>query len=568
MTTPRTQAARGRSHWLGLLVAIAAIAGLLAVAQPARAQTIDTVAPTSGSAAGGFDIVITGEDFDDPVSVTIGGVVILAADFEAASDTSITIVAPAHAVGEVDVTVTTEAGTSEAAAFTYLPEITSIDPTSGSESGGEEVELTGVGFTGATAVTFGGVAGTDIDVENDTTLRVMTPEHAPGAVEVRVTAGGETNADSDNVMFTFEADPPAITGIVPDEGPTAGGTVVTISGSGFTGATDVVFSVTDATDFTVIDDETISAVAPPHAAGTVFVRIQTPDGTSEDVPAAQFTYTTGGPLITILDPDEGPTGGGTVVTITGSGFEDVDAVMFGDEEAEFEVIDDTTIEATSPPHAAGTVFVIIETGGGDSSPTVASQFTFVEGPDVTGLDPDEGPAAGGTEVTITGTGFTDATSVMFGDEEADFDVVSDTEITATSPAGDPGAVQVVVTTEEGSSAEGDDSEFTYLADEDETISYTLVFRWTLISWLGTNGITVTNALSGTENPNNPDTNSIAGQVTAIYTWNAAQQRWLGNFPNAGNVPGANDFTTLAFGTSYFMAITGPSTLTWTVLAGP
>jgi hypothetical protein len=76
-------------------------------------------------------------------------------------------------------------------------------------------------------------------------------------------------------------------------------------------------------------------------------------------------------------------------------------------------------------------------------------------PTVTSLSPATGPAAGGTVVTITGTGFTGATSVKFGSNPGTaLTVVSDTEITVTSPAGAVGAVPVTVTTPAGTSAAG------------------------------------------------------------------------------------------------------------------
>jgi hypothetical protein len=56
------------------------------------------------------------------------------------------------------------------------------------------------------------------------------------------------------------------------------------------------------------------------------------------------------------------------------------------------------------------------------------------GPFITGIDPNSGPAAGGTTVTITGRNFTGATAVRFGSTNAaSFTVDSDTQITAVSP---------------------------------------------------------------------------------------------------------------------------------------
>lgn len=77
-------------------------------------------------------------------------------------------------------------------------------------------------------------------------------------------------------------------------------------------------------------------------------------------------------------------------------------------------------------------------------------------PTVTALSPTSGPAAGGTAVTVTGTGLTGATAVAFGSAEAtSLVVVSDTEVTVDSPAGTDGtSVDVTVTTPVGTSAAG------------------------------------------------------------------------------------------------------------------
>ena len=72
-------------------------------------------------------------------------------------------------------------------------------------------------------------------------------------------------------------------------------------------------------------------------------------------------------------------------------------------------------------------------------------------PTVTEVEPNHGPPSGGTTVTVTGTNFTGATAVHFGSTAAkSFAVNSATSITAVSPAG-AGAVDVTVTTPEGTS---------------------------------------------------------------------------------------------------------------------
>lgn len=76
-------------------------------------------------------------------------------------------------------------------------------------------------------------------------------------------------------------------------------------------------------------------------------------------------------------------------------------------------------------------------------------------PEVNSIAPSFGPVTGGTEVTITGTNFANASAVQFGSEPAaGFTVDSDTKITATAPRSvRPGKVDVTVTTLAGTSVD-------------------------------------------------------------------------------------------------------------------
>jgi alpha-tubulin suppressor-like RCC1 family protein len=160
-----------------------------------------------------------------------------------------------------------------------------------------------------------------------------------------------------------------------------------------------------------------------------------------------------------VEPDAGPFVGGTHVTITGTHFIGVTAVKFGSANAaQFTVHSPTSISAVSPA-GAGTVVVSVITPVGASVTALADHFSYE--PTVTEMQPSDGPPAGGTHVTITGTNFTGATAVKFGSENATkFTVHSATSITAVSPAG-AGTVYVTVTTPGGTTALGAADQFTY-----------------------------------------------------------------------------------------------------------
>jgi hypothetical protein len=176
---------------------------------------------------------------------------------------------------------------------------------------------------------------------------------------------------------------PAVTGVTPGSGPTAGGTVVTITGGNFTGATAVAFGGVAAATFTVNSASQITATAPAHAAGTVDVTVRTAAGTSAQVAADQFTYNPPapptGPTVTGITPASGSTAGGTVVAVSGTNFVAVALVSFGDvSTSEFTIVSPTRITVRAPAHAAGAVDVTVTTIDGTSAAVAGDRFTYTQ----------------------------------------------------------------------------------------------------------------------------------------------------------------------------------------------
>jgi len=169
------------------------------------------------------------------------------------------------------------------------------------------------------------------------------------------------------------------------------------------------------------------------------------------------------PRVASVSGTTGPATGGTSVTIAGTGFTGATAVDFGAAAAAFTVNGDTSISAVSPAGTPGPVDVTVTTPGGTSAPTASDVFTFVGAPIVSALDPASGSVHGGTTVTITGAGLSDASAVAFGETPAEFTVIDDQTIVATAPAAEtPDAVQVTVITLGGTSATTVASRFAYM----------------------------------------------------------------------------------------------------------
>lgn len=83
------------------------------------------------------------------------------------------------------------------------PTVTGISPNSGPVAGGTVVTITGTNLTGSTGATFGGVAGTNYSVTNDTTALVTSPANTSGAGDVIVVDTNGNSAASPADQFTY-----------------------------------------------------------------------------------------------------------------------------------------------------------------------------------------------------------------------------------------------------------------------------------------------------------------------------------------------------------------------------
>ncbi len=119
---------------------------------------------------------------------------------------------------------------------------------------------------------------------------------------------------------------------------------------------------------------------------------------------------------------------GATVPILGQGFTAASSVQIGSGSATFKIVSDTFIAATVPD-AATTGHITVTT----AAATLTSPQIFKVVPIIRSFQPTSGPV--GTQVTISGAGFTGATNVTFGGVKATFTVNSATTITATVPSG-------------------------------------------------------------------------------------------------------------------------------------
>ncbi len=159
------------------------------------------------------------------------------------------------------------------------------------------------------------------------------------------------------------------------------------------------------------------------------------------------------PTVESITPNQGPAGGGTVVTIKGTGFVTGATVTIGAEATESFVVSGNEITAKTGSGSGSPEVVVSQEG---ASSTGGPKFTYV--PQVEHITPGVGPITGGTAVVIKGAGFVTGATVTIGAAATEVVVVSGTEITAKTGS-DSGSPDVVVSQEGVSSTGG--PKFTY-----------------------------------------------------------------------------------------------------------
>ncbi len=166
------------------------------------------------------------------------------------------------------------------------PIVTGISPSLG--SAGDTVTIAGTNFTSATAVNFGAVPASSFSINSDTSITATVPA-GTGIVDVTVTNAVGTSAVSGSDQFSYA---PGVTGVSPNSGNVAGGTIVTITGVNFVGVTGVKFGPNNAVSFTVNSPTSITATSP-GGINVVDVTVTNAGGTSAVSAADQFTYSSG-----------------------------------------------------------------------------------------------------------------------------------------------------------------------------------------------------------------------------------------------------------------------------------
>jgi hypothetical protein len=318
---------------------------------------------------------------------------------------------------------------------------------------------------------------------------------AAGAAVVTATVNNVTKAVTITFVPTIVVTPPApkvltITGVTPTIGSPNGGQILTITGTNFITPVRVLFDTgagSTPADMQVVSvtDTVIQVVTPKVniAAGQQLkmnITVISQQGTSSEqraTLAGAFTFQLDvlTPTPTTASPASGSIDGGTRVTIFGSGFQAPVQVFFGASEAQvikttFDQIVVITPTARNAGVTTGSVNIRIINVTSAKTSTLTAGFAYADKMTITAVGPTQGPIAGGTRVTLDGSGFdTGGVAVVIGGIAAQPVFVSGTKLIAITGAPVPtGCANVVGPTQVVNINNGDSAtgpSFTFLVSK-------------------------------------------------------------------------------------------------------
>uniref|UniRef100_A0A673FZ74 Fibrocystin-L-like n=1 Tax=Sinocyclocheilus rhinocerous TaxID=307959 RepID=A0A673FZ74_9TELE len=367
---------------------------------------VSMVLPNSVS-GNATNVVITGSGFgNDSDDLVVSAANILLEVIEV-TDSSIKALVGALPAGThvLQVVVMSKGLATGDATLTSIAQA-SINPTSGSIAGGTPLLITGNGFVaGNTTVRLANSPCRILDVTPDT-VKCMTPPHAEGQVQVNIKVFGVVYPPQ---HFNYSREQtPNITSVSPRTGPP--GTEITVSGFGFGSDAALVSLEIDDVPCSVssVTDTQLLCNVGEHAGGTFPVMFHH-QVKGHALTQSVFTYEL---LLTGVTPNEGSYAGGAIVAIQGSGFDPKSTkVLICNRECNVHLQNSTSTQLNCevPPNngtEAERACTVIVMNGGDAV-NLTNSYTYRSSltPVITDVTPRRGGTAGGTRLTITGSGF-------------------------------------------------------------------------------------------------------------------------------------------------------------------
>ncbi|XP_040289774.1 fibrocystin-L-like [Bufo bufo] len=292
-------------------------------------------------------------------------------------------------------------------------EATLLTP-SGSVLGGTLLLIQGNGFHPINTTVQVGGAPCPVTAIAPYSLQCMTPSRTTAtttSVIIRV-----PSASYPPLIFSYsEADTPMVTSVLPNTGPS--GTIVTVSGSGFgLDASEMKVTIGNATcSITGASASQLNCTVGDHWGGTFPVSFQNQKGFARS--SARFTYELS---MTGVSPSEGGFGGGLILTIAGSGFDDQISKVF---------VCGSKCEVDQTRSDAGFLYCAVPIRNDTNTSSLSCNVSVVNGNNIVQINnsftyssaltaaiydvsPKRGGTAGGTRLTITGFQFSTNTSAI------------------------------------------------------------------------------------------------------------------------------------------------------------
>ena len=280
----------------------------------------DSILPASGSIYGGQTVTISGNGFSGQVSDTI----VMAGSAECSvTETdagSVTCITPSYSAGATDFVVTSNGVEFPAISFEYsladTPLITSISPSSG--SGAIQITVSGSNFGSAPSVSIGEI---DCNPTSSTTTSIScSASSIPGGEYFVMVSSIELGYSNADVTYTSAL---TLTSVTPSSGSFGGGSEIILSGQGFDTNVEPDVTVCNAIcRVSKVSDTSLTCITPSNSgSGTETCDVTLTQGAGSVTVSGGFTYDDSlTPHVTDVSPKRGGTGGGTPMTITGTGF--------------------------------------------------------------------------------------------------------------------------------------------------------------------------------------------------------------------------------------------------------
>ncbi|MGG3507689.1 IPT/TIG domain-containing protein [Paenibacillus lautus] len=409
------------------------------------APEITLVVKDRGLIEGGESVVITGQHFRLNPTVVFGSN--SATDIQYIDSTKLIVTAPKGVQGDTTIKVTNTDGQFATANYKYVanPIVTSISPNIGPLAGGTRVVITGDYFLSGAEVKFGDQAGTVVSTTAKQIVVNTPPSASVQTVDVTITNPDETTVTVEQA-YSYVPEP-KIESVFPNQGLTLGNESVTISGNHFINGAKVYFNNTlISSDF--VSGTEITATTPSWVkAETVKVKVVNPDG-QEAILDSGYQYIYPKPIIESVSPNHGIVTGNLSVDIKGQHFLNGAKVYFDGVQLQNVVFYSSNQLKVRTPVWANADIVNVKVVNPDGQEDIEIDgFTYQlpSAPEISGINPVEGPLSGGTSVSITGSNLEPVTELYLNSTKVEIKSNSGTILTfATPKATTPGKVDVKV----------------------------------------------------------------------------------------------------------------------------